>query len=377
MGELRDTTLDEFSYGTFAYQELRDLDIGTLRDEERVRTLVDTVESVEDKEFSNHDYVRLSDGNVFILHGDNYPFGQLRGVPVYRPRTGGDRTRDGTDYEKYERGARPQPYAHFYESDPVEPIAYRFPVETVEERISPVQGEDAVELLSGRKLEAYRIVEDAVEAEGGALALIGSHLLGMEQADSDLDLVVRSEENVVEDVYERLRRHDDIDMELEEVTHEAGMTVVKRSHYSTKRIQKQYDVTKEVTALEYDGLSIDIISAQEHGSWTDFYLPSRDDSARDTDGLEATVVDDSRAHYLPAAYAADTENGVMDLVSFLPVFTNVLSEGDEIEIFGNYYEAHDTIYLGDDRHFVRPVDSFIKKVTGTGNSLDLSVEEQD
>lgn len=379
MVNTRETTLDDFAHGEFVHDTIRKLDRDTLKDRERIRELVDEVSAIQDMQgmFSNYDYVRLSDGNMFILHGDKHPFGQLRGRPVYSPDPHGDRTFNGDRYVKQEPRSALSFHADFYEKDPVEYGVYRFPMETVEQHIRPeTDSAAAVEELGREKYLAYKAVEDVVEAEGAELAVLGSHLLGTHTTDSDLDLAVMSQENVIEDIYYRLEDVDGIDMEIASVTHPVEKKVSQRGHYSTRTIRKRYDVTKEVTALTYSGTPLDILTTQNPGSWTDYYLPPTDEKPEKTEGLKGTVTDASHGHLVPAVYEVDTGTDIVDLVSFLPIFKDVLDEGDTIKMYGYHYPEQSTIYLGTRQHYVQPTRSRIERAVGANNTTDLTVAER-
>ncbi|MDY6777693.1 MAG: nucleotidyltransferase domain-containing protein, partial [Candidatus Nanohaloarchaea archaeon] len=354
-----------------------DIERSVLQHSEQLDSLVETAPDIDMSDYTSYDYVKLSDGTVFILHGDRQPVGWLRGIPVYGPDQHGDRELDGTSYAKYPLGQKAEMDASFYRDSPDEQRSYQFPVTEVEEHFDPQdRTEDALDRLSREKQSVYRQIEAIVEDEGGDLALVGSHLLGLQTDDSDLDCAVISKEPIIDRVYDRLRNRDNVEETIEEAQRRITKTEKKKGAYSTRTIEKTYNIVREVTELTVDGIEADLIPTHEPGTWQGYRLLAGDEELAEQE-VEGTVVDASHAHHDPVQYTIDTGSGTVDIVTFLPIFKDGFEKGDDVTVFGDRTADASTVYLREDDHYMGPASSFIQRLLGRdGGEIVMEQPEQ-
>lgn len=376
---------------------LRSLDGEVLRDSDRLDALL---EASSRPIYRSHEYVETVDDVIFILHGDQKRPDELRGFPVYVAGTEGDRIFEGTAYRKVPIGEHVslgevlrdendkddmytassmradsssntgiEVWPHRYDvgspraqsdtmlptryrPDPVEEGVYRFPPELVRSHIKPRERTDAAVEGLGSDIETiYQEIADVIEQQGAEPALLGSQLLGMETDDSDIDIAVFSDEDVLDAIYEEMEGREEVEMATLEHHHTVSSTYTEQVRYGTREVSMECDISKEGQQLIFDGTTVDLLQVHDE-VFTDYSLPSWSDDWDRIEDVSVTVTDAGQGHYTPAVYEIEVDDEGYDLVSFLPTFTNSLEKGDAVAVTGCLYKDRDTIYLVDEDDYV-------------------------
>lgn len=317
--------------------------------------------------FRDCDYIKTRDGVIFIVLGDLHPQGKVRAAGVYFPTGNGDRYDKSTGrkyIKKIEQfvspelitsGAHPEYLPN--RKDPLK-IGFLVPIGDIVEHYKPRERLKELlenDILKGTPWKKLILnISEIAKIPIKEIGIYGSLLVGLNKDISDVDILVYGLENL-----KKLRSN------FEAVLLKSGVS----------KASKQQRMARVATWEKYSPIDTDRLRRMESRRWSrinvygdnissirfaygDDEVPNNSITSAPIKEImvKGKVIESLRTHFFPRVANVIVEGHPMEVISHHFLTFSCVSNGDEVEIFGNYRKegSREYITLDNRNHFISP-----------------------
>lgn len=316
--------------------------------------------------YRDFDYIKTSDGIIFIVHGDNHPAGKVRAVSVYFPQQDGDRTEKATGKRYIKRieelGPREfisklHPEYLPKESDVVQHgllvnasdvVRHYKPRDKTKECLSNgvLKNTEWESLIIAINKIAKIPIED--------IGIYGSILVGISTDFSDVDLVIYGKNNLkkLKDNFDNILENTGINKATKE---QRVLRIKSWKKYTTVKFDQLLRMEeRRWSRINVSGNDLTAIRF----TYRDEEIPPEPVTSYPLKEIIASglVLESQGTHFQPRTAKVKIDNKIINVVSYNWLFYSCVADGDKVEIFGNYRKdgQREYITLDEPNHYMCP-----------------------
>lgn len=316
--------------------------------------------------FRDCDYIKTKDGIIFIVVGDNHPENKVRAKTVYIPDEDGSYIDKLTNQkyvkkiEEYSCSGSMVGIIHpEYLPNKKEPIkSLLIPISDIVQHYKPREKTKEYFKQGTLKNSKWEALILAINKVAGVpvkdIGIYGSHLVGLNTDKSDVDIIIYGRNNL-----KQLRDNFDQILEISKI----------------QRASREQRIARVATWEKYSAITVDKLQRMESRRWSRVNVEGDDiTSIRFVCGddeisknsitsplireitTHGIVAESVGTHFCPRIAKVTIDGKVLEIISYGFLFFSCVSDGDEVEIFGNYRKDGNREYitLDDPSHYICP-----------------------
>lgn len=297
------------------------------------------------------DYVRSDSDHIFIVGSDQEIDGYLYGQVVYEPDENGSRELRGVNYSKADRSST-NLSLEYTRTNNIFQDGFIINKDSISDIRTPDGQLDRIleDGLDDWEVEAYDVLDDLF---GGEVYLIGSQIWGLSTEDSDVDILLCSNDRSdFEDIFSDFVEETGYELLGEQALREKSGKYADRFGISEESAFHHLSTPNRRVMSMDNGEKLSLIASQELGMHSDFDFPDSVDDEGSEVKDSGIVTDASSGHMRPRVYELDLERlGNVTLVSDRWIDAGSFSEGDRVSVGGDYFPGIDTVFLSRDEAY--------------------------
>ncbi|MDP2930647.1 MAG: nucleotidyltransferase domain-containing protein [bacterium] len=335
--------------------------------------------------FRDCDYIKIKDGTIFIVVGDQHVFDRVMAKEVYLPDETGDHVDRATGV-KYKKKIEEYPiydslvaktHPEYLPTDQDFIKSLYIPSSDIIKHYKPRDKvKECLEKGLLRNTKWEKLISTINEVAGipfGNIGIYGSYLVELNNDDSDVDILVYGKENLG-----KLRDH------FDEIILNVGI----------RKASREQRIARVATWEKYSAIDIDRLQKMESRRWSRLNVYGDDITSirfiynEDEVPLglitspvirgvktRGVVAESIRTHFCPRiAKIIIDGNKTIEVISYGFLFFSCVSDGDEVEILGNYRKdgQREYITLDNPSHYMCPITEYNILSERPCNDRDIS-----
>jgi predicted nucleotidyltransferase len=316
--------------------------------------------------FRECDYIKTHDGIILIVRGYHNPLGKVRAAPVYFPDANGDKIERTTNQryfrksEDYDRVVISRLHPEYISSDPIlkHESSVFVPVEDIKVHYKPEDKMQEVWRNGTLKDTIWESLIVAMHDVGQIpiedIGIFGSVLVNLNNSSSDVDLVVYGIDNVnkLKNNFEEILKNPKFGRLQDENLYKAATW---HSQYYPIEVDRIFRMVKRQWSRIRCGDTRQYIKfAYKQNEIPENIITTPPLTEINVKGK---VLDAFGTHFTPRIAKVKISDKIVDVATYHWGWSSCVSDGDDVEIFGNLRKDGERDYITLDlpSHYLSPL----------------------